>query len=92
MRHRMVAGGRPRTGRVDATDDAIAALAAAADAQREDLAALLAATAGGGLADRPRLVLADAVTGAFRTLTDLPGPRTAAGLPAAARRRPAPMT
>ncbi|MDP9428953.1 MAG: HNH endonuclease, partial [Actinomycetota bacterium] len=34
-------------------------------------------TAGGGLADRPRLVLTDAVTGALLTLTDLPGLRRA---------------
>ncbi|WP_209307741.1 HNH endonuclease signature motif containing protein, partial [Geodermatophilus sp. DF01_2] len=48
-----------------------------------------AATAGGGLADRPRIVLADAVTGAFRTLTDLPGLRRVAHCGArACRRRP----
>ena len=76
-------------GRVDAADDALDALAAAADAQREELAALLEATAGGGLADRPRLVLAEAVSGALLTLTDLPGLRRAAhcGAPAC-RRRP----
>ncbi|HYO37392.1 MAG TPA: HNH endonuclease, partial [Geodermatophilus sp.] len=76
-------------GRVDAATDALAALAAAADTQREDLADLLAATAGGGLADRPRIVLADAITGAFGTLTDLPGLRRAAHCgKSACRRRP----
>jgi hypothetical protein len=34
---------------------------------------LLAATAGGGLADRPRLALTDALSGALLALTDLPG-------------------
>jgi hypothetical protein len=62
-------------GRVAAATDALGALAAAADAQREQLAALLQATAGGGLADRPRLALTDAVTGALLTLTDLPALR-----------------
>ncbi|TFV52764.1 HNH endonuclease [Geodermatophilus sp. DF01-2] len=41
------------------------------------------------MADRPRIVLADAVTGAFRTLTDLPGLRRVAHCGArACRRRP----
>jgi hypothetical protein len=76
-------------GRVDAAGDALSALAAAADAQREELADLLELTAGGGLADRPRIVLADALTGAMRTLTDLPGLRRAARCGArACRRRP----
>ncbi|WP_255363629.1 HNH endonuclease signature motif containing protein [Geodermatophilus sp. DSM 45219] len=74
-------------GRVDAAPDALTALAAAADGQRQALAELLAATAGGGLADRPRIVLADAVTGAFRTLTDLPALRRAGHCGAAACRR-----
>jgi hypothetical protein len=39
-------------GRVTAADDALDALIAAADTQREGLAVLLSATAGGGLADR----------------------------------------
>jgi hypothetical protein len=76
-------------GRVDAAGDALGALAAAADAQREELADLLAATAGGGLADRPRIVLTDALTGAMRTLTDLPGLRRAGHCGTrACRRRP----
>jgi Domain of unknown function (DUF222) len=76
-------------GRVSAAGDALAALAVAADRQREDLAALLTATTGGGLADRPRLALTDAVSGALLTLTDLPGLRRAGacGKPAC-RRRP----
>jgi hypothetical protein len=45
--------------------------------QWQRLAALLAATGGGGLADRPRLALTDALTGALRALTDLPGLRAA---------------
>jgi len=59
-------------GRVDAAQDALGALAAAADADRQSLAALLARTAGGGLADRPRIALVDALTGALVALTDLP--------------------
>ena len=64
-------------GWVNAAPDALTALAAAADAQREELAALLSATAGGGLADRPRIAVTDAVTGALLALTDLPGLRRA---------------
>ena len=76
-------------GRVDAATDALGALAAAADTQRDQLADLLATTAGGGLADRPRLALTDAVTGALRTLTDLPRLRRAAHCGArGCRRRP----
>jgi hypothetical protein len=76
-------------GRVDAAADALGALAAAADTQRAQLAALLDATAGGGLADRPRIALTDAVSGALLTLTDLPGLRRTGtcGTPAC-RRRP----
>jgi hypothetical protein len=74
-------------GRVSAAPDALAALAAAADAQREQLAALLQATAGGGLADRPRIAVTDATTGALLALTDLPGLRRAAHCGARACRR-----
>ncbi|SDN76319.1 5-methylcytosine-specific restriction endonuclease McrA [Geodermatophilus sp. DSM 45219] len=74
-------------GRVDAAPDALSALAAAAEDQRQALAELLAATAGGGLADRPRIVLTDAVTGAFRALTDLPALRRAGHCGARACRR-----
>jgi hypothetical protein len=66
-------------GRVAAVDDALAALCAASDDQRERLAALLSATAGGGLADRPRIALTDSPAGALLALTDLPGLRRAAG-------------
>ncbi|SDN05991.1 hypothetical protein SAMN05660642_03954 [Geodermatophilus siccatus] len=74
-------------GRADAATDALGALAAAADARRAQLAALLDRTAGGGLADRPRLALTDAVSGALLTLTDLPALRRtgACGRPACRR-------
>ncbi|WP_141243025.1 HNH endonuclease signature motif containing protein [Geodermatophilus obscurus] len=76
-------------GRVTAADDALAALAVAADTQREELAALLMATGGGGLADQPRIAVTDAITGALLTLTDLPQLRRTGtcGRPAC-RRRP----
>jgi hypothetical protein len=76
-------------GRVTAAPDALTALTAAGAAQREELADLLAATAGGGLADRPRIALTDALSGALVALTDLPGLRRAAhcGAPTC-RRRP----
>jgi hypothetical protein len=76
-------------GRVDAAEDALAALAAAADTQRDELAALLLATSGGGLADRPRIAVTDAVSGALLALTDLPALRRAGSCGApACRRRP----
>ncbi|NYJ08372.1 hypothetical protein [Petropleomorpha daqingensis] len=59
-------------GRVDAAEDAMTALQAATVADRTALTDLLRRTAGGGLADRPRLALVDAVTGALVSLTDLP--------------------
>ncbi|WP_245899462.1 HNH endonuclease signature motif containing protein [Geodermatophilus normandii] len=62
-------------GRVTTAPDA---LTAATDHARAALTGLLARTAGGGLADRPRLVLTDALTGALLTLTDLPALRRAA--------------
>ncbi|WP_246065878.1 HNH endonuclease signature motif containing protein [Geodermatophilus aquaeductus] len=65
-------------GRVTAAPDALTALAAATDQARQALAGLLATTGGGGLADRPRLVLTDALTGALLALTDLPVLRRAA--------------
>ena len=74
-------------GRVTAADDALAALAAASDEQRARLAALLAATAGGGLADRPRIALTDSLTGVLLALTDLPGLRRVGTCGRAACRR-----
>ena len=65
-------------GRVTAAPDSFTALAAASDDARELLADLLGRTAGGGLADRPRLVLTDALSGAMLALTDLPALRRAA--------------
>jgi hypothetical protein len=59
-------------GRVTAAPDALAALSAAGDQAKAALAGLLGATAGGGLTDRPRLVLTHALAGALATLTDLP--------------------
>ena len=50
--------------------DALTALAVATDQACQTLADLLRATAGGGLTDRPRLVLTH--TGALLVLTDLP--------------------
>ncbi|WP_246065796.1 HNH endonuclease signature motif containing protein [Geodermatophilus aquaeductus] len=76
-------------GRVTAAPDALTALGAVTDEARQALADLLATTGGGGLADRPRLVLTDALTGALLGLTDLPELRRigTCGRPAC-RRRP----
>jgi hypothetical protein len=60
-------------GQVTAAEDAISALLSATVAQREQLAGLLATTGGGGLADRPRIALTDALSGTLLALTDLPG-------------------
>ena len=60
-------------GRITDAGDALTALLAATDIQRDQLGTLLASTAGGGLADRPRIALTDAVSGALLALTDLPG-------------------
>ena len=76
-------------GRVTAARDTLAALAAAGEAERAALVQLLAATGGGGLAERPRLLLVDAVTGALRGLTDFWELRRAAHCGrSACRRRP----
>jgi hypothetical protein len=64
-------------GRVDAAEDAMTALHAATAADRRSLADLLASTGGGGLAERPRIALVDALSGALVSLTDLSGLRTA---------------
>ena len=74
-------------GRVTAAADALTGLRSATDAQRAQLADLLSATGGGGLADRPRIALADAVTGALLALTDLPAMRRAATCGATTCRR-----
>src|SRR4051794_21272424 len=60
-------------GRVAAAEDAMTALRAATGADRAALHVLLGRTAGGGLAERPRIALVDALTGALVSLTDLPG-------------------
>ncbi|WP_336030036.1 HNH endonuclease signature motif containing protein [Geodermatophilus sp. FMUSA9-8] len=64
-------------GRVSGAADAIAALAAAAEGARLHLGDLLDRTAGGGLADRPRIAVTHALTGTLLALTDLPGLRRA---------------
>jgi hypothetical protein len=74
-------------GRVTAAEDALTALRSTTAAQRAELAHLLSATAGGGLAERPRIVLTEAVTGALLALTDLPAMRRVATCGAAACRR-----
>ncbi|RBY95587.1 HNH endonuclease [Blastococcus sp. TF02-8] len=68
-------GGPP--GRVSEAEDALSALREASDEQREWLADLLSATAGGGLVERPRIALTDALSGSLLALTDLPGLRRA---------------
>ncbi|MGY1667081.1 DUF222 domain-containing protein [Geodermatophilus sp. SYSU D00696] len=75
-------------GRVTAAPDVLTQLAAATEQACADLAALLAATAGGGLTDRPRIALTHAAGGALLALTDLPAlhraARTGTGLGAPA--------
>jgi hypothetical protein len=80
-------------GRVSAASDALAALTAADAQHRAWLAALLSATGGGGLADRPRIALTDTLTGALLSLTDLHGLRRtgSCGAPTC-RRAPAACT
>ncbi|WP_344688023.1 HNH endonuclease signature motif containing protein [Blastococcus jejuensis] len=65
-------------GRVSAATDAISALAHASVGKRAALAELLDRTAGGGLADRPRIAVTDALTGALLVLTDARELRAAA--------------
>jgi hypothetical protein len=57
-------------GRLTAADDAIAALTQLSSERRSALAELLDATGGGGLVDRPRIAVTDALTGALLALTD----------------------
>jgi hypothetical protein len=59
-------------GRFTDAEDALAVLRACGEAQRQQLVDLLATTGGGGLAERPRIALTDAATGALLALTDLP--------------------
>lgn len=56
--------------RMTAAPDAIAALAHASTEQRAALRHLLERTGGGGLVDRPRIALIDALTGVLLALTD----------------------
>jgi hypothetical protein len=74
-------------GRVDAAEDAMTALLAAGRADRAALSDLLERAGGGGLAERPRIALVDALSGVLLSLTDLPGLRRAAhcGRPACRR-------
>jgi hypothetical protein len=61
---------RTPAARMTAAPDAITALTHAAAEQRAALARLLDATGGGGLVDRPRIAVTDALTGALLALTD----------------------
>jgi len=74
-------------GRVTQAEDAIAALRAAAVAQRDLLVDLMSMTGGGGLAERPRIALTDALSGALVALSDLPGLRRAGSCGRAGCRR-----
>ena len=56
--------------RMSAAPDVLAAFAAATAGQRAALGALLERTGGGGLVDRPRIAVTDALTGALLVLTD----------------------
>ena len=79
-----------RAGRTSAAADSIEALAVAGAEQRAVLARLLDATAGGALAERPRIAVVDALTGSLLALTDSHElRRTAACGRPACRRRPA---
>jgi hypothetical protein len=70
-------GWQAGAGRIDDAEDAIALLRACTDEQRRQLGHLLSATGGGGLSERPRLALTDAVSGALLALTDMPEMRRA---------------
>lgn len=74
-------------GRLTGAEDALAALRSATDTQRELLINLLTMTGGGGLVERPRIALTDALSGALLALTDLPGLRRAGRCGEAACRR-----
>ena len=79
--------------RTTAATDALAALHAASAGHRAGLADLLTRTAGGGLADRPRIALVDGLAGTLLALTDTAElTRTATCGRAGCRRRPARCT
>ena len=59
-----------RAGRLTTAADSLAALAGMSAEQRSVLADLLDRSAGGGLADRPRIAVRDVLTGALLALTD----------------------
>ena len=61
---------RSPASRMSSAPDALAALAHATSSQRTALGRLLERTGGGGLADRPRIAVTDALTGALVVLTD----------------------
>jgi hypothetical protein len=65
------------SGRFNEATDALAVLRACTDAERARLSRLMTATGSGGLAERPRLLLTDALNGALLALTDLPALRRA---------------
>lgn len=67
---------RGPAGRLTDAGDVLTALGIADEEQR-NLLAELERTAGGGLADRPRIAVTDAVSGALVALTDLPELRRA---------------
>ena len=73
--------------RVTQAEDAIAALRAATGAHRDLLVDLLSMAGGGGLAERPRIALTDALSGALVALSDLPGLRRAGSCGRAGCRR-----
>ena len=80
-------------GRFTSAGTSLAVLRACTDAQRQQLADLLDATGGGGLLERPRIALTDALTGALLALTDLPELRRTGTCGArACRRNPAGCT
>jgi hypothetical protein len=56
--------------RIAAASDALTALASATAAQRAAVGGLLQRTSGGGLVDRPRIAVTDALSGALLALTD----------------------
>jgi hypothetical protein len=74
-------------GRVPAGGDAIAALTQASAERRAALRDLIDATAGGGLVDRPRIAVTDALTGTLLALTDSRELRRRSACPAPACRR-----